>query len=707
MIRIIRGESEKPATSQRLTAFFESNDFEGILYIGYPILNAGGSILIIDAIWISEDYGVVIFDLVEGEELSQDVKKNQDDIFVKFRSKLSQYTDLNVGREFSVSIDIITYATICREKSQDFKIAFTNENLFLLVSTLTKWENKQFFKTVLSVIQSVVKLNGDNKRKITKPDSRGAKVKKLEETLANLDKMQEEAVIQFVDGPQRIRGLAGSGKTIVLALKAAYLHVLHPDWDICITFNTRSLKEQFKRLVEKFCAEKTGDTPNWEKIRIIHAWGGIRTEGLYFEICKKHGLEFYDFNKAKNYKIYNNIKKTEFDCVCEKAQNDIKKIEEIYDLILIDEAQDLPESFLRLCYESLRQPKRIIYAYDELQNLNKGKSLRSPIDIFGVDAKDTILNKCYRNSRPILVTAHALGFGIYKDGGMVQFFDQPELWNDLGYSERDGKEISPGNNVILYRNQENSPLYLENHSDIDDLLSFKSFLTVENQSEWVADEIEKNLKIDELKCSDIIVINPEAITTKREVSLIRKALFKKDIETHIAGELDSDIFLKDNSITFTGINRAKGNESAMIYIINSDYCYSDEALENRDLIKKRNILFTALTRSKAWVRVCGVGDRMNKLIEEYAKIKSSDFVLDFKYPSPLEIEKMNLIHRDITSKEKTIIGKEADSIAKTMKIIKKISKGEKSIDDYPKETQEILRKLLNEDAKNQRDCKAD
>ena len=42
---------------------------------------------------------------------------------------------------------------------------------------------------------------------------------------------------------------AGSGKTIVLALKVAYLHAHHPDWTIAVTFNTRSLKGQFERLI--------------------------------------------------------------------------------------------------------------------------------------------------------------------------------------------------------------------------------------------------------------------------------------------------------------------------------------------------------------------------------------------------------------------------------------------------------------------------
>ena len=51
--------------------------------------------------------------------------------------------------------------------------------------------------------------------------SRGDTIKKNEKEIANLDHWQKKAALEIVDGTQRIRGLAGSGKTIVLALKAA------------------------------------------------------------------------------------------------------------------------------------------------------------------------------------------------------------------------------------------------------------------------------------------------------------------------------------------------------------------------------------------------------------------------------------------------------------------------------------------------------
>lgn len=64
------------------------------------------------------------------------------------------------------------------------------------------------------------------------------------------------AALEISDNVQRIRGLAGSGKTIVLALKAAYLHVSNPEFKIAITFNIRSLKQQFEELITKFVYEQ-------------------------------------------------------------------------------------------------------------------------------------------------------------------------------------------------------------------------------------------------------------------------------------------------------------------------------------------------------------------------------------------------------------------------------------------------------------------
>ena len=44
---------------------------------------------------------------------------------------------------------------------------------------------------------------------------------------------------------------------------------------------------------------------------------------------------------------------------------------------------------------------------------------------------DIVLPKCYRNPKEILVTAHAIGFGIYNDI-LLQSLENNSHWNDYG-----------------------------------------------------------------------------------------------------------------------------------------------------------------------------------------------------------------------------------------------------------------------------------
>ena len=69
-----------------------------------------------------------------------------------------------------------------------------------------------------------------------------------------------------------------------------------------------------------------------------------------------------------------------------------------YDVMLIDEAQDLPSSFFRLVYANVKSPKRIIWAYDELQNLSTVK-MPSLEEMFGVDVDGNLRMKIKRMNR--------------------------------------------------------------------------------------------------------------------------------------------------------------------------------------------------------------------------------------------------------------------------------------------------------------------
>lgn len=711
MVTVITGTTNKPMASEQLKTFFQAqNDLTGFLYIGYPIIGTINGAFPIDALWISPEKGLLIFNLIEGKDI-ENYEDNQDDCANKIESKLKSYKELMQKRRLCVDINVITFApTLINLPDYDSDYPLCNEENLIDVISKLQWDESYYYNALVSVLQAISTIRkGKKKRDIVNPESKAAKLKSLEDSIANLDNRQSRAVIETVDGVQRIRGLAGSGKTIILALKAAYLHAQHPEWRIAVTFNTRALKGQFKQLINTFYIEQTSEEPDWDNIQIIHAWGasgGGEKNGIYYTFCYLNNVEYSDYMSAR--RIYG--MNDPFGEACDKALSDAVDIKKIYDVILVDEAQDFSPSFLRMCYEMLKEPKRLVYAYDELQNLRL-QSLPSPEEIFGKlpngqpkvkftyeegkPQQDIILEKCYRNSRPALVTAHALGFGIYrtpndpKESGLVQMFEQNSLWKDIGYEIADG-ELNDGSAVILKRTSKSSPEFLEKHSDIDDLIIFKSFETKQQQDEWVATQIEVNLKNDELRSDDIIVINPDPLTTKKNVAPIRTLLYKQGINSHTAGvDTTPDVFFdnSNDSIAFTGIYRAKGNEAAMVYVINAQSCYDSVF----DKAKIRNQLFTAITRSKAWVRVLGVGHDMDKLIDEYNKVKEHDFTLNFIYPTKSQRNKMNIVNRDMSEAEKHRVRTSKDNIAN---LITELESGQIYIEDLGEEYVARLKALL-------------
>ncbi len=711
MLDIIQGGTKKPVSSQQLTDFFSEQKrrikYDGFLYIGYPIVATEEGPSPIDALLVSREKGLVVFSLVENKNLPD--PEIQDDIYNKLQSKMLAQKSLMIGRKLVTPIHLIVFAPALNTASvsQDNCDVCNINNLENALDGLENWEtSSNYYESLVSVIQTTSSIRkGRKKREAQKVDSRGAKLKHLEESIANLDNHQARAVIETVDGVQRIRGLAGSGKTIVLALKAANFHVKNPDWKIAVTFNTRALKGQFRQLIKAFTIEQSGDEPDWNNIQIIHAWGAPGNndrDGIYYNFCQINGVEYYDFRSAKD--KFGQGK--EFEGACQKALNESPNSTGFYDVMLVDEAQDFPPAFLRICYELLKPEKRLVYAYDELQNLSSN-SLPSPDEIFGKDSngnikvrlaqdQDIILKKCYRNSRPVLATAHALGFGIYRAApegsqtGLVQIFDDKRLWSDVGYEVTDG-DLTDGKEVTLSRTLESSPEFLESHSPIEDLIQFHHFRSKEEQAQWVTDEIHNNIANDELRPDDIMVINPNPLSTRDEVAPIRKQLFQRGINSHLTGaDKSPDIFFDtDNqSIAFTGIFRAKGNEAGMVYIINTQDCFSSFG----NMARVRNQLFTAITRSKAWVRVIGVGTDMMLLKNEFEKIKQHDFSLQFRYPTVDERKHLNLVNRDMTEDEKQ---RTRQNLANLDQILEDLTTKKMHLEYFRPDQRDQLKKFLS------------
>ena len=461
MLEIVRGRNEKNRLAQEaLTGVIKDADLTGTLYFGYPIIATADQMVTIDALLTCREHGVVAIKFYGSDESpsAQGIEDREDDAYNAVYRKLLEYKPLVQKRELVIKVHVLTFGPQ-QMKFEGAEVEVAGPDTILERLTVFAAISDEELKLVNAAIQRVTSIKPPAKRtNIQRPDSRGATLQAIERKIANLDQWQKRAAIECPDGPQRVRGLAGSGKTIVLALKAAYLHAANPDWDIAVTFNTRALYQQFTDLIRRFCFEHKNDEPDWTKLRILHAWGSSRQPGVYSEITKVNDLPISDFSSAKAAFGADRA----FGGVCDEllaALNQKDVIAPLFDSVLIDEGQDLPQSFFELCYLSTRNPKRIVWAYDELQNLGSysmvppselfGKSSRGEPNVPNLDTpegtarRDIVLPVCYRNTPWSLTVAHAIGFGIYRPGGLVQSFDNPGLWQEIGYHVVDGA-LAPG-----------------------------------------------------------------------------------------------------------------------------------------------------------------------------------------------------------------------------------------------------------------------
>jgi len=265
----------------------------------------------------------------------------------------------------------------------------------------------------------------------------------------------------------------------------------------------------------------------------------------------------------------------------------------------------------------------------------------------GRPRQDVILPVCYRNTPWALTLAHALGFGIYREPKLVQHFDDPSLWTDIGYETVDGV-LALGSEVTLQRAKQSYPPFFDRLLKPEDAVVSRAFADEIEQAEWVAQSIQRNLTEDELEADDILIVLPSALTAKSDAAVISEALQRRQIASHLVGVMTSvDEVFHSGSVALANIYRSKGNEAPVVYLVNAQLCYGGP-----ELTRKRNTLFTAITRSRAWVRVCAWGSSSDALMQEIDAVRAKGFQLSFRIPTESENKELRRIHRDLSDQER-------------------------------------------------------
>lgn len=466
----------------------------------------------------------------------------------------------------------------------------------------------------------------------------------------SFDSKQKEIDSVYPEGPQRLRGLAGTGKTVLLARRAAKIHFEHPDWNIAFVFFTRSLYEPIERAISyayqellEEIEEKPQD-PDWHKLKILHSWGSQEKEGFYKNLAASCGVIPKTVNKIK-LKLKRNVFPDEaFRIACDELDQTKQNIPTLFEAVIVDEGQDLPLSFYRLVYKSLSEPKRLYWAYDEAQGVNSlivpdaatifGRDERTNkplVDLAGAykggGYKSYIMSSCYRTPRLILMVAHAINMGLFRPGGAIQGVTTKENWELLGYQVIAGNFKSEGNPVTIIRSKEASP----HEVDRDDFkyksimgspLVTRVFDSRSGELNWIAEQVADDIHIKGFEPHDIIITALFSNYEKSYFMELKALLNHKQVDVHLIDQGNADVFQQDGCVTISNIYRAKGNEAWKVYVCRFEYGIMPLDWKPGDSeIHKRNEAFTALTRSKAWCVVTGqtspIFNELVKAMEQY------------------------------------------------------------------------------------------
>ncbi len=598
---------------------------EGAIFAGYPLIfnhidnkiNRLHGLLIIDT-------GIFVFIKTEDEKnefkqyIIQQISKANVDFFSKIISNVDKMIlFVNIG-DFSFLDDSVL-------------VCFNNHDIGVLIS----------------LFQNIFNLTKKDSRDLLNNNSYGAMIVRRSGEEAKFDEKQFQFVYaqEYENVNIRVRGLAGSGKTILLAEKTAWLHYRDKSLQIAYVFYSKSLRQTIEKFVIQFYKQFDEQSTTFDrtKINVIHGWGNYMYEGLYSKVCNLIGICNTSYEEEKDFgllcsQIVNYI-------VTNHLENKIK----IYDYIMIDEAQDFSPDFFKLAKMCLKPTGNLIYAYDELQILNEPKKkMPSVKQIFEEKPyKDLDLSLCYRSPLEIIVAAHALGLGTYhknekNEASFINVVMDASIWKAIGYRNENG--------VVKYGSQVSFKRDFAIKNEIgDDAISCKLFANQHQQLQFVLEESINLIKSQDIKPDDILIIDLDGFNIGDHYDKLTKLLStSKSLDGESRANLftyinkDSGIsFRVKNTISVCSVYRAKGNESPIVFVINAD---------NSDVVLSynRNRLFTAMTRAKFKVYLCGTNKIfMNSIINEIEETKANGYRLNFKYPTKAELEQYaNKVYTD-------------------------------------------------------------
>jgi hypothetical protein len=424
------------------------------------------------------------------------------------------------------------------------------------------------------------------------PPPKGSKGERLDEGVAEYrvltEQQQRLTTHGWNNGPRLVRGVAGSGKTVVLAVQAArmieQLQKMNRDlFDrdkktprlLAVCFN-RTLVPFIRQRVEMAYRQRTGAEVPDEAIYVTHL------NALLFDLsrqgfCSYRRVSDVSDSNQRAALYLSDLRALSGPCK-ERLSNGL------FYAVFVDEGQDFHENeyrlLLELCSRASNGLPRAFVFYDDAQNLY---GLRRPtwVDL-GLDVRGgrtVVMDESFRSPRQVIEPAFNVLLGTYAA--------HPPSVKTRGFADTatlaDKKLISLDDNHVRvnFATREGDPATLSVCSDTN------------AEYALVASHCQKLMRRDGLLPQDILVL-----TFKRE----RALELAHAIAVHVGAELvrytldDKDnLAVQPNRLTVSTIASAKGYDAPCVLLASAD--------DFSDNVEGRTSFYVGCTRARDWLHV--------------------------------------------------------------------------------------------------------
>jgi hypothetical protein len=431
----------------------------------------------------------------------------------------------------------------------------------------------------------------------------GSKGEQLDEAIADyraLTEQQQRLASQgWNDGPRLVRGVAGSGKTVVLAVQAARMierlqketqNLFDADKRaspvLAVCFN-RTLVPFIRQRIEIAYRQRTGEGLPDGAICVTHL------NALLFDLSRQGFLSYRRINDVPDSNQRAALCLSDLD-----ALNGVHKerlSNGLFYGVFVDEGQDFHENeyrlLLKLCARTPSGLHRTFVFYDDAQNLY---GLRRPTwsDLgFDIRGRTVVMDQSFRSPRGVIEPAFNILLGTHAiDPRSVKtrgFADIATLVDKkLASEEHDHVRIN-------FAPREGHPATLTLCGDRNE------------EAARVASQCETLMRLDGLLPQDILVL-----TFKRE----RASELADSIGKRIGSELvrctfdDKDsLAVQPDRVTVSTIASAKGYDAPYVLLASLDDFSED--------VEGRASVYVGCTRAREWLDVSA--SRNSPLVREF------------------------------------------------------------------------------------------